>query len=96
MKRTVSTFIFVAAVATLSLSLGGTASAAPNPAGTGQPSQSCGSATAPSLPNGFNTGGFATAATVYAGSSGTASLAHAQSDHAVSLYDVACFQISQR
>src|SRR5256885_724383 len=32
-----------------------------NPNGPGQPSQSCGSATASTSPNGFNTAGFATA-----------------------------------
>jgi hypothetical protein len=95
-KRTVSTFILAAALSALSLSVGGTASAASNPAGTGQPSQSCGSATAQSSPNGFTTDGFAKAETVYAGSPDTASLAHAQSAHAVSQYDVACYQISQR
>ncbi|HMC38170.1 MAG TPA: hypothetical protein VKI19_00820 [Acidimicrobiales bacterium] len=31
---------------------------------------------------------------VYAGNPGTASLAHAQSTHAVSQYDIACFQVS--
>jgi hypothetical protein len=45
-KRTVNTIILAAAVSALSLSLGGTANAASNPAGTGQPTQSCGSATA--------------------------------------------------
>jgi hypothetical protein len=95
-KRTVSTIILAAAVSALSLSLGGAANATSNPAGTGQPSQSCGSATAPSSPNGFNSGGFAKAGTVYAGSPGTASLAHAQSATAVSQYDVACYQISHR
>ena len=92
MKRTVSTIILAAAVSALSLSLGGAA----NAAGTGQPSQSCGSVTALSSPNGFNSGGFAKAGTVYAGSFGTASLAHAQSAKAVSQYDVACYQVSHR
>lgn len=97
MKRTTSMIILTAALSTLSLGLGGgAANAASNPAGTGHPSQSCGSATTSSSPNGFNSGGFAKAETVYAGSTGTASLAHAQSDHAVSQYDVACYQVSQR
>ncbi len=69
--------------------------AAANPSGTGQPSQSCGSATAIQSPNGFNTSGFANAAAHYAGSAGTPSLANAQSSNAVSQYDVACFQVSQ-
>jgi hypothetical protein len=38
----------------------------------------------------FNPGGIA--GTVYAGNPNTASLAHANSIHAVSRYDVACFQ----
>jgi hypothetical protein len=95
-KRTVNTIILAAAVSALSLSLGGAANAASNPAGTGQPTQSCGSATALSSPNGFNSGGFAKAGAVYAGSPGTASSAHAQSGKAVSQYDVACYQISHR
>jgi hypothetical protein len=95
-KRTVNTIILAAAVSALSLSLGGAANAASNPAGTGQPTQSCGSATALSSPNGFNSAGFAKAGAVYAGSPGTASSAHAQSGKAVSQYDVACYQISHR
>jgi hypothetical protein len=38
----------------------------------------------------FNPSG--TAGTVYAGNPGTASLANANSVHAVSQYDIACFQ----
>jgi hypothetical protein len=73
------------------------ANAAADPAGTGQPSQSCQSSPTSPLPvNGFNTEGFAKAESVYAGSDGTASLAHAGSTSAVSQYDVACFQVSQR
>ncbi len=77
----------------LALALVGPASAAANPNGTGQPSQSCGSATASMSPNGFNTAGFTNAANVYAGSPGTPSAANGNS-HAVSQYDVACFQVS--
>ncbi len=77
----------------LALALVGPASAASNPNGTGQPSQSCGSATASMSPNGFNTAGFANAANVYAGSPGTPSAANGNS-HAVSQYDVACFQVT--
>lgn len=76
------------------VTLAGAAFAA-NPPGTGQPSQECGSDTAPTSPSGFNSGGFAHAETVYAGSDGTASATHAHSDAAVSQYDVACFQVSQ-
>jgi hypothetical protein len=75
------------------------ANAAANPSGTGQPSASCqdfqATPSSPLLVNGFNTAGFAHAETVYAGSDGTASLAHSQSGKAVSQYDVACYQQSQ-
>ena len=46
-------------------------------------------------PPGFSTSGFANAETHYAGSDGTPSLAHANSPHAVSQYDVAGFQWEQ-
>jgi len=46
-------------------------------------------------PNGFSSGGFAHAETVYAGSPGTPSLANAQSAHAIAQYDVACYQQTQ-
>ena len=70
-------------------------SAARNPAGTGQPAASCGSANALTEPNGFGTAGFAHAETVYAGSDGTPSQANGSS-HAVSQYDVACYQVSNK
>ena len=70
-------------------------SAARNPSGTGQPGASCGSANASTEPNGFGTGGFAHAGTVYAGSDGTPSQANGNS-HAVSQYDVACYQLSNK
>ena len=75
--------------------LAGTVLAAgnPSPTGTGQPSQSCGSATAADAPPGFDTAGFANAENVYAGSG--ASTDHAKSANAVSQYDVACYQVSQ-
>jgi hypothetical protein len=73
----------------------GTLSAARNPAGTGQPGASCGSANAATEPAGFGTDGFAHAETVYAGSDGTPSLANGSS-HAVSQYDVACYQLSNK
>jgi hypothetical protein len=68
--------------------------AAPNPAGHGQPGAECGSPGATSMPAGFGTAGFAHAETVYAGSEGTPSAAHGSS-HAVSQYDVACYQVTQ-
>jgi hypothetical protein len=63
------------------------AGAAPNP-NHGQPNQSCGTDGATSMPNGFNSGGFANAEGVYA---------HAQNGNqkAVSQYDVACYQQTQ-
>lgn len=73
----------------------GSALAAPNPHGTGQPGQSCQSE--PTGPAGLlsTTNGFATVAVnVYAGSPGTPSLANGNAA-AVSQYDVACYQVSQ-
>jgi hypothetical protein len=67
-----------------------------NPSGTGQPSQSC--QAEPTGPSGItsSSNGFATTAVnVYAGSPGTPSLAHGNAK-AVSQYDVACYQVSQR
>jgi len=69
--------------------------AAPNPNGTGQPSQSC--QAEPTGPPGLlsTTNGFARIAVkVYAGSPGTQSLANGAAT-AVSQYDVACYQVSQ-
>lgn len=66
-----------------------------NPAGTGQPGAECGAEGATSEPAGFLTDGFAKAEARYAGSDGTPSLANAQSDHAVSQYDVACYHVTQ-
>ena len=42
----------------------------------------------------FGTSGFGNAETKYAGSEGTHSLEHANSDKAVSQYDVACLQLT--
>jgi len=73
-----------------------------NPTGPakGQPTQSCGSKTAPATPgnaasspgSAFNPGGVAPS--VYAGVPGTPSAANGSSN-AVAQYDVACFQNSQ-
>ena len=57
--------------------------AAPNPSGTGQPSQSCEQQS--TEPAGFMTGGFAHAKTVYANIDGT---------HRVSQYEVAGYQLA--
>jgi len=80
------------------------AGAAPSPNGPGQPgapATTCGDANAAQTPGAsstahgspFNENG--TAGTVYAGNPGTASLANSNSVHAVSQYDIACFQVSQ-
>jgi hypothetical protein len=86
----------VVLAATLMLSLSGApaAFAAPNPSGMGQPGAECGADNAMNQPAGFSSGGFENAEAHYAGSDGTASLAHANSSHAVSQYDVACYQLS--
>ena len=71
------------------------AMSAPNPGGTGQPTQSC--QDVGTGPPGITrtTNGFATKAViVYAGSPDTPSLANGNA-HAVSQYDVACYQFSQ-
>jgi hypothetical protein len=78
-----------------------TAFAASNPNGTGQPSQTCLSSTAPSEPgnsanapgSAFNETGPGTAGVVYAGNGVSATTAG--SPNAVSQYDVACYQVSQ-
>jgi hypothetical protein len=91
MTKIAAAFVAAAALAAAAFP----ATAARNPSGTGQPSQSC--QAEPTGPAGITstTNGFATrAVNVYAGSPGTPSLAHGNS-HAVSQYDVACFQVSQ-
>jgi hypothetical protein len=79
-----------AAVLMLSLSIGSVAAGGGNPAGTPQPGAECSEEGAELAPAGFLTEGFANAEAHYAGSEGTPSLAHAQSPHAVSQYDIAC------
>jgi hypothetical protein len=86
--------VVLAATFMLALSVGPAAFAASNPAGTGQPGAECGASNALTEPAGFKTGGFENAEAHYAGSDGTPSLAHANSSHAVSQYDVACYQLS--
>ena len=63
-----------------------------NPEGTGQPGAPNGVACPPTIttPKGFNTAGFAHAGTVYANPGTTSG-----SVHAVSQYDIACYQTSQ-
>lgn len=65
-----------------------------NPSGTGQPGADCETST--SEPNGFvNSSGFANAQAHYAGSDGTHSLS-SNNPKAVSQYDVACYQVSNK
>ena len=67
----------------------GSAWAASNPNGTGQPSQSC--QAEPNSPPGFNSGGFANAEQHYAGTQPQ----NSKNPKSVSQYDVACYQVSQ-
>ena len=94
--------LFAAGVVAGLLALGtSSASATSNPSGTGQPSQTCLSSTAPTEPgqaagapgSAFNETGPGTAGVVYAGNGVSASTAGSSS--AVSQYDVACLQVSQ-
>jgi hypothetical protein len=94
--------LLTGAVAAALLATGAaSASAASNPSGKGQPSQTCLSSTALSEPgraagakgSAFNETGPGTAGVVYAGNGVSAT--HAGSTNAVSQYDVACFQVSQ-
>lgn len=89
------------------LAIAGTVSAAfatPSPNGPGQPGApgtTCGSSDATQNPgnSASNTGSpFAggTSDSHYAGNPGTSSLANANSQHAVSQYDIACFQATQQ
>ncbi len=83
------------AVLSVGLFFVGMVSATPSPNGLGQPSLECGAPGATNQPPGFSTSGFEHAETIYAGSDGSASLENANSEHAVSQYDVACFQVTQ-
>jgi hypothetical protein len=82
----------------ISFAVTGSALAAPSPNGPGQPgapNTTCQTFTttpgnASSAQSPFNPNGNAGAH--YAGNPGTASLAHSNSTHAVSQYDIACFQ----
>ncbi len=95
MKRLIVKGITIAVIVAALVFPPATSAFAANPPGTGQPNQECGSATAPDMPPGFGTNGFAHAETVYAGSEGSKSAEHSNSDHSVAQYDVACFQVSQ-
>jgi hypothetical protein len=80
-------------VALLGVLLSASVALAGNLSGSGQPGAECGDEDASVMPQGFTTGGFATAEGNYAGS-GDASVTNAGSDHAVSQYDVACYQLT--
>jgi hypothetical protein len=91
------------AVGGVVLFIPGVAGATPSPNGPGQPgapNTTCGSPNAQSTPGGsanakgspFNADGVS--GQHYAGNPGTASTLHATSPHAVSQYDIACFQAS--
>jgi hypothetical protein len=66
----------------------------PHDGATGQPVKECGEEGAEFSPPGFETDGFSNAEEHYAGE-GEPSLASGN-DKAVSQYDVACFQLTQR
>lgn len=70
--------------------------AVPSPNGPGQPNVECGEDGLGNGPHGLSTSGFGNAETHYAGSEGTPSLQHANSDKAVSQYDVACLQTTSK
>lgn len=88
MRRTLAALALGAALVATPTSAFG----ASNPSATGQPSQECGSSTAPDNPPGFDTSGFANAESHYAGSAPQ----NSDNEHSVSQYDVACYQFSQR
>jgi hypothetical protein len=98
MKRLIAAGLITAA---LVVPPAASALAAGNPSGTGQPSQTCLSSTAPNEPgtaasapgSAFNETGPGTAGTVYAGNGQTTNTP--ASPNAVSQYDVACYQVSQ-
>jgi hypothetical protein len=95
--------LITAMLAAVACALGAAgALAAPNPSGTGQPSQTCLSSTATATEPGnaataqgsaFNETGPGTAGVVYAGNG--VSKTTAGSSNAVSQYDVACYQVTQ-
>jgi hypothetical protein len=74
-----------------------------NPAGTGEPGVAqletggaeCGATGSEAMTKGFETEAFEAATTKYAGSEGTPSAERGSVTHAISEYDVACFQQTQ-
>ncbi len=97
MKKSLTSSAGIIAIG-ISTMFASTALAAANPSGTGQPSQECGSTTAFDSPghastapgSAFNEDG--KAGSVYAGSGISATKAN--SPHAVSQYDAACYQVT--
>jgi hypothetical protein len=95
MRRVILALLMAAAVGISSQSIGFAAN--PHNGTTGQPSQSCGSSTAPNTPgnassasgSAFNPNG--NAGTHYAGQQPQ----NSNNPKSVSQYDVACFQVSQ-
>jgi hypothetical protein len=86
----------IAVAAAIASLIGAVPALGASPGGRGQPSQSC--QAEPTGPPGITStaNGFATTAeNVYAGSPGTPSLLNGNA-HAVSQYDVACFELSSR
>jgi hypothetical protein len=81
----------------------GAALGARNPAGTGEPGVAklesggaeCGATGSERMTKGFETEAFEAATLKYAGSEGTPSAEHGSTAHAISEYDVACFQQTQ-
>ncbi len=92
-------FAALVVLGALSLALTTSLVAAPSfavsPGTMGQPDQSCQSVfpSGPLSPQGFNTAGFANAGNVYAGSGQNTQTP--SNSHAVSQYDVACFEVAQ-
>lgn len=94
--------VLVLAVCVAALAIASSALAV-DPGTQGQPSESCGSLTAPSTPGGGNSStstgspfAGASSAGVYANGPGTSGPNGAiTNSNAVSQYDVACFQVSQ-
>ncbi len=89
MKKVVVLLMFAFSVATIILAVNPAHAMRP-PTSPGQPNQDCESLPPQYEPHGFTTDGFANAKIHYAGSG--PSLEHANSDKAVSQYDVACFE----
>ena len=76
------------------LSPAAAAFATPSPNSPGQPNVEANEDGVGPGPHGFQTSGFANAESHYAGSDGSASLLHSNSDKAVSQYDIAAFQLT--